>query len=278
MEKTYYEETVVASQAETREAQRTATSPPPEIRIIGTATETARTPVPADTLITAQEEITVTVSPMPSNTLEATETPTEVPTSSVKIVRTATTTQTITPTQVVIVVRSTPTPAQESTVVVETEVMTNTSSVAGTPLPVNTPDPTATPTPYRPGGLVEIEDVLSESMLTERARKDMDDDAISDLRFILKPDGFQVQGTYTTQTIPRISQPLDVKGTFVVRNDSLTTDISSIFVGNTDVTDGYRPGVERGLDSSLYRLLPQRYVQTYEIVNGELVVQSLIRP
>jgi hypothetical protein len=129
--------------------------------------------------------------------------------------------------------------------------------------------------PALPSGLVDIEDVITEAMLTEQAKQDADDDSLSDLTVRLTDEGVTAIGFITV--FPGIRQQLDVSGTLVVENYSLVFEVASIELEGRDVTERYRAQLESRINTSLYRLLPQRYVQSYELADGEIRVESGIR-
>ena len=136
--------------------------------------------------------------------------------------------------------------------------------------------PQATIAPYRPPGLVEVEDILTERMLVEQANRDMDNGTLSDLDIQLTADGFVA--TAKTHLVGLLNGDVVAVGRFVVENESLVVKVSSIKVNGVDVTSQHRATVEDSVTSSLYRLLPERFVQSFVSSGDELIVQSLARP
>jgi len=202
-------------------------------------------PVPSSTL-----ESTATPAP-----IEATSQPTERVTSKITV-RTAVLTQTVQATGTSIIIRRTTSP--------------------DSPIPPPTTTETAFASPVPPQGLVDVEDVITEDMLTAQVEQDGNDTSISDLNIHLTPDG--VVATGRVSVLPGIKRPIEVKGTFAVENDSLVMKVTSILLNDIDVTDQYRVQLEDEVGWSLYQLLPQRYVRSYELAEGQLIVHSEVRP
>lgn len=187
--------------------------------------------------------------------------------SEVTILDSAFLTQTVEPTPLQIVVTSNATPAPTSevaiaTVVVgESNVLTDSSNLMQTQ--VMTP----------PVELVE--DLLTEQMIAEQLLQDVGDLGITDMVITLTPDG--IVGFGSVSTLFGLAQDVRTEGNFLVENESLKVDITSILLGNQDVTAEYSDQLADSVNSSLYRLLPQRYVQGFEAGFGEVRVQSEIR-
>ncbi len=259
LERENYEATVEAAQEATIVAMRQAPSAP-SVLVIGTLGPTIPSDVASPTAVTE----TITVTSM------ATSPP-------------GVTTVAITPNAVATQPNSNVT---VSTMVAEVTATTSSDgsvSEATVPVPTLTdmPDSSITPTvggagvPALPSGLVDIEDVITEAMLTEQAKQDADDDSLSDLTVRLTDEGVTAIGFITV--FPGIRQQLDVSGTLVVENYSLVFEVASIELEGRDVTERYRAQLESRINTSLYRLLPQRYVQSYELADGEIRVESGIR-
>lgn len=301
LEPLYYQQTVDASQQQTRQAPA-ETAPPPKVVTLGTTTPPAEsfalTSTAAATVtapISATSDLTQSVAVAnqeaitPTNTINTplpTPTVTLNPASSVRIISTVVATQTLTPSARIIVVQSTLTPdaaphevtgsevvTQTGAVTTSTAAVTATSSVTTSTTITNT---TATLAPYRPAGMVEVTDILTERMLVEQANRDLEDGTLSNLAIELTSDGFRA--TATTQVIGTVAGDVVATGTFAVENESLVVNIARISVNGIDVTARHRATVEDSITSSLYRLLPRRFVQSYAIQGDEIVVQSLMRP
>ena len=112
--------------------------------------------------------------------------------------------------------------------------------------------------------------------MTAQVEQDADDASISDLHIHLTPEG--VTATGRVSILPGIKRPIEVKGTFAVENDSLVMKVTSILLNDIDVTDQYRAQLEDEVRWGLYQLLPQRYVRSYELAEGQLIVHSEVRP
>jgi hypothetical protein len=130
--------------------------------------------------------------------------------------------------------------------------------------------------PPLPSGLVDTEDVVTEESLTQQVQEDLDDGSLSELTISLSPDG--VQATAIVERLRGVRQRIEAEGTLAVGDYLLVVEVSSIELDDLDVTDLYRGELESRINSSLYRLLPQRYVQSYELAVGEVRVWSKVRP
>ena len=153
---------------------------------------------------------------------------------------------------------------------VSTEVPTETHTAS------DTESVTDTLSPSLPLGLIDTEDVITEEMLTQQARQDTSDDSLSDLTIKPTPEGISAAALVTI--LPGIERRVQVTGTFAIENYSLVVKVSSIQFDGLDVTERFRGQLESSINSSLYRLLPQRYVQSYELADGEVRVHSKVRP
>lgn len=278
-----YEATMVAAKHATIEAMRKGESNR-QVIAIGTVAVTAvmsattpitRTVRPTVSLTpTLSLALTATLTPTPTHLAEIGETPTAMITatqrvvgsSSVKIVRsTVLTTTPVSPT----VASTMPLTPTKKIVIVH---------VDGTPVatqivPVNPDSAGKTPTPA--AGFVAKQDVLSEQMLTTQVQTDASDTTLSNLVINLQWDG--VYATGDVPTLLGFKQPVEVRGNFAVEHDSLVFKATTILFKGVDVTEQYRGQLEERVNSSLYHLLPQRYVKSFKLGNGEVVVQSQMR-
>jgi len=282
---TRYQLTVDASQNATRQAERAATSAPPKVIPLGTApvtpenqTSVPPTEAPTATLTAAAPTITATA---PIST-EVSLTP-AVESSTVVVISTSAVTDMPEATPRVIVVRSpsgvadatnmpqsTPTPAASAPVTatasattptLDTAVVTAPSAAAGAPTPT---------------GMMDVEDILTEEMLAAQMRKDAEGTSLSDLTVNLDRSG--VAATGVVRIFPAFRRPITATGNFAVENESLVIKISSILFNGRDVTEKHRAELESNVNTSLYRLLPQRYVQSFEMEDGRVIVHSKMRP
>jgi hypothetical protein len=176
-----------------------------------------------------------------------------------------------------VVAAETPTPTTRR-IVIQSETSPVSPTETPTEIPVASPTESSTGTvlPATPLGLVETEDVITEGMLTEQVKRDADDDSLSDLTIGLAPEGISAVAFVTI--FPGIKRRIEASGTFAVDNNSLVVTVSTIQFDDLDVTERYRGQLESSLNSSLYRLLPQRYVQSYKLGDGEVRVYSRVRP
>lgn len=137
-------------------------------------------------------------------------------------------------------------------------------------------------TPIRPAYLVATVDRLTANQINEQARIDLAADpttgepySILDLELQFTAGGFTAQGRKAM--LPPVLQPLEVEGVFAIKNENLVIDATLIRVGRFNLTESNRFQLESRVNSSLYRLLPERYVQSFRIENDTLIVNSLRR-
>ncbi|MEM7536321.1 MAG: hypothetical protein AAF639_29320, partial [Chloroflexota bacterium] len=248
--------------------------PATPLRILSeTATETA-----------AVETATVQETPTVAKEDEAESTPTaqiesvNVPDSgpSITVVGTVvmTQTQTVTPTAVVIVITS-----EGSVDDSEDEDATPRPTIRSTQ-----PAMTATPQPVNDAQAVSSQDVddenftqdiLTEQMLIEQLQAEADDLTFSDLSLEFSPDGIYAAGDVELSF--GLKRPIKTWANFAIENESLVVDVTTIEFNGIDVTDRFQGQVEEKVNSSLYRLLPERFVQSYELAEGEVTVLSRMR-
>jgi len=195
-------------------------------------------------------------------------TPTVVATVMTAVTNSVTTTASITAT---ITATDTVTPVGTTRVVV---VRANATPAAPSSAPINgrrVPEAST-----RPLGLVASVDVITEEMLTEQMQQDASDAGISDLTVSLTPNGFSALGNIAIR--PALHRPVAMHADFVVENDSLVAKVTSIDFGGLDVTDQYASDLEGRINWGLYQLLPQRYVDAFELGDGQVTVQSQRKP
>ena len=275
-ERNQYQTRVAAAQEATADYQRRATSPPPKVipigtvaQVVGVATNTAFTITPALTPIddsAAALPATPDVSVVPTvatATLEAAAIAAQSAKSTVRILTSTLVTQTVTPTAGIVVVRSTPLP-----------VATSAPTVTGT-VPETMPAPVAVARQSDLSGMVEVEDIITEANLTDRAQQGIEGDSIAGLAIGITAEGLSVQGEAVI--VGAVRRPFEMSGTFAVENESLVVKVVSILLDGQDVTEQYRSQLEESIRWELYRLLPQRYVQSYVLTDGQILVRSLKR-
>lgn len=292
--------TVDTSQNLTREAERAATSAPPKVVPLGTlaATPVQETPIPltetptetptvmvdeAASAITATLPISVQVSLTPAvestvvivssavmtNTPEAT--PRVLVIRSQSGVADSTSTPTGTP---ALAASAPPTTTQGMTI---TQKMTTTHPVStATPVPPVVVAPSPGAGPPTPTGMVDVKDILTEEALAAQMTKDAEGTDLSELSVSLDLNGVAAAGI--VRIFPAFRRPITATGHFAVENESLVVKISQILFNGRDVTEEHRAALESNVNSSLYRLLPQRYVQSFAMEQGRVIVQSKMRP
>jgi len=278
-----YQTAVAVAQAATRRAMSDAPSTV-MVRPIGTLDVTSAVPTEATSIpIGIRADATATAGtgerktrvigvPDATASIHAASTTaiSTVSASSVVTVRTVSATASVTKTESVL-----PTPTLATLHIV---VDSNASPTTRVVTPVVS-DPAATMPavePLRPLRLVDTQDVITEEMLTEQIRLDADDDSLSGLTIKMMPDG--ISGVGVTTFFPGIEGRIEARGVLAVKHDSLVVEVSSIYLDGKDVTEQYSSQLESGVNSSLYRLLPQRYVDSFEIGFGQVRVFSKVRP
>lgn len=233
---------------------------PPELRDERTAYE-ATVAAAREATAQAQRRVQSTVVVLPARQLQplpaATATPTLQPVSGVTIF-------TVTPmgSLAALPATETPQPATITSAPTETQLQTIVVSSGGGPA--------------TPAGMVDVEDRLSEAQLEAQAREEEDAGDLSDIQIAITSEGILV--TAKVKLIAGIRQPLQARGNFAVEDTNLVVNITQIKLEKRDVTVLYQDMVESIIVTSLYNLLPQRYVQSFTALPGEVVVQSKVRP
>ncbi|MFZ4663498.1 MAG: hypothetical protein ACOYNY_41215 [Caldilineaceae bacterium] len=303
-ERTNYETGVETAQSATMEAQRQEGSTR-KVIALGTVAVTASAPVTlsvtdATTATLTAPTVAVATPMLPSTTVVVTSTAIATPTATIVQRATGGTTHEST----VVIVRST----VLSPTVVPTGTLTVTNPVSATaPITATGPiTPTGTPTittrvvviranatpaapsaapsngnriagPHnRPAGLVASVDVITAEMLTQQMAQEAREAGISDLKVRITPDGFYALGNLAIRF--GLNRPVEMYADFAVENDSLVAKVTSIDFGGLDVTEQYASELEEQIKSGLYQLLPQRYVDSFELADGQVTVQSQRKP
>lgn len=189
-------------------------------------------------------------------------------------------------------------PTDDSNSTIESEVQIFTISPQTKPAEITTPIPvqpsstveptnmiTQTPTsdmattvlaPSTPIGMIDVEDILTEAMLVDQLREDDDENDLTNVRISISEQGLTLSADL--DVFAGIKQNIHAEGSFTVKEDNLVVEISSIKLENSDVTRLYKKNFESRVATSLYKLLPLRYVQGFEMRNGEVIVRSKMRP
>ena len=280
-ERAQYETRAASAQQATLEAQRAATSAPPRVVSIGTVKAADVVSTTTSEVATYTATLTVTSQLSPSLEAEASHEsvlPTFIPTatlttplpanSTVKILNRSTVSQTGTPISTVIVVRSTQ---------VANSQVSNSSVVTGTPVPEKTAtisNSAAIPT-VNALGMKFVEDVITEDMLSEQVKTSNEDGSLSDVVIHITSQGLRATGKI--QIAPILQRPFEMSGTFIIENESLAIKVESISLNGNDVTAQYGSDLEDDIRWELYQLLPQRFVQSFTLEDGQITVQSFKR-
>lgn len=222
----------------------------------------------------------------PPPTATAARDDTDTGASTVSVVGSMVLTQTITPTPLQIVVTSvsatseptsdvsiTATPLDTSNSISQTVASTQTTSIAQTSTLTKAAS-TGQSQVIMPVATA-VTDLLTEQMITDQLMQDTGDLGISDMIVRLTPDG--IAGFGSVAGLFGRTQNVETSGQFIVENESLKVNIVSITLGGRDVTEQFSGQLEETVNSSLYRLLPQKYVQSFELGFGEVTVQSELR-
>lgn len=258
LERVYYEQTVAAAQEATRAAERLGSSTRQVVPLGTVATTATAEPKP-----TEFQTITLTSAPSTTVTRTATDTPTAAPTAIVTIISTKEITYTPEATAKVIVIQSGATPVTPQASPSATSVITATV--------------TAYASPSIPSGLVDVQDVITEQMLSEQVAEDAaSDTSLSHLVIELTPEG--IHSVSRIMILPGVTRSIVTTGIFVVENASLKVKVTSILLERADVTEQYRSRLESSLSWTLYQLLPQRYVESFDAEEGQVTVYSKVRP
>jgi len=130
--------------------------------------------------------------------------------------------------------------------------------------------------PATPAILNDVEDILTAEEITEQLTTDASESDFSDIKVFLSEDGVRITSVLTV--LPGITQLVEAIGVFIVKNDSLKVIFYSITADDVDVTEQHCKQLQSRMDSSLYRLLPERYVQSFVLSEGKIVVYSKVRP
>ena len=123
--------------------------------------------------------------------------------------------------------------------------------------------------------MVDVDDIITDQMLNEQVQKDADSGTISDLTVELGPDGVRAYGTVSV--LLGLRRPIEMQGTFAVEEERLVAIATSIVFNGQDVTEPYRHTIEERVNWSLYKLLPQRYVRSFELSWSQVKVHSQMR-
>jgi hypothetical protein len=121
-----------------------------------------------------------------------------------------------------------------------------------------------------------MQDVITEEVLLAQVLQNADALSISDLHIDLTTAGIRATGN--KEILPGLKAPVEAQGAFALAQDSLAVRVMSIVFAGRDVTDLYRRQLEDSVNLSLYQLLPRRYVRAFEMMEGQVVVHSEVRP
>ncbi len=130
--------------------------------------------------------------------------------------------------------------------------------------------------PATPSILNDVNDTLTDGKITEQLLIDAGDSDFHNIQVFLNEGGIHITSVLTV--LPGINQEVKAQGVFTVQQYSLRIVLSSITSDGMDVTSQYCKSLQTRLNTSLYRLLPERYVQDFDLFAGEIVVYSKIRP
>lgn len=267
------------------DSEEIASPPSPTAELASTAEPTATAEVTSTLELTPVADFEAGVEDLPATPATVISETRTTPTATVMVTRTQIPVSTGESSTTVRVIGTVTAPVPLTTtirVVVQSEptAPAPTTTPTGTLGTASTDDPPALATPSRPplpAGMVEAEDIITESSLRDQLAADAagSDLVLGDLAVSLDSDG--VRATAMVETLLGVSQPVDVTGTFAVENDSLVFQVSVIRLNGKNVTSLYRGQLVSSVNSSLYRLLPQRYVKSFTLGDGQVLVNSLTR-
>lgn len=272
-ERDQYDAGVATAQQATSDARLTETPIPPKVVPIGTIKLPvgALSPTATRGIYTPTVTVTLTVPPLSPT---ATSTGTAVLSTSVEVNVTSAVARSTVKIVGSVFITGTATPVGNVT-------------VRSTPMPEASAPPTLTassaeitPTLTAPQvntrGMVEVEDVITAAMLMAQVQRSIEDDSLTLVALDITPQGIRAVGQATL--VGTLQQPLEMQGTFVVENESLVVDVTSVLLNGRDVTARYGSALEDEIRWQLYQMLPQRFVQSYTLYDGQIVVRSLKRP
>lgn len=123
-------------------------------------------------------------------------------------------------------------------------------------------------------GMTAVEDVITEELLAAQLLRDAAQSGfrLADLSVDLTADGVTASGQ--VEVLPKLRQAAQVIAAFVIENESLVVEVTSIRLNNQDVTALYKGMVTSSVNSSLYKLLPQRFVKSFELKDEQVIVHS----
>jgi len=152
-------------------------------------------------------------------------------------------------------------PPEATAIVGATESTLTNSVVGGPPLPAT---------------LIPVEDTITEVQLAEQIRLDAGSSTLPNLSLTITPDGIRAASVVTI--FPGIEQQIEAGGVLDIENYGLVFRAEYVQLNGEDVSARYRESLESQINTSLYRLLPGRFVQSYALGIGEIRVQSGVRP
>lgn len=227
-------------------------------------------PLLPDDLLLARQYYESTVEAAQDGTIAAIRRATSVPT--IRIIGTLASTAADTPSAT-----ATPTATLQTIVIVVQSTLPATASATPAPLqPPPTPAPIAVTGPPTPANMVDVADVITAAALAEQIRRDAAGGALPELTLHISPDG--ISATSAVAIFPGVAAQIEAGGTLAVANDSLVFGATFVRLDGEDVTARYGPILESRINTSLYRLLSERYVQSFELAAGEIRVASKVRP
>jgi hypothetical protein len=130
--------------------------------------------------------------------------------------------------------------------------------------------------PSTPSILKDVQDILTEESLIEQLSIDAENSDFENIEVFLSTDGIQIASELTV--LPGLTQEVYASGVLTIQQDSLRIVLFSITTGGMDVTTEYCKSLQTRLNTSIYRLLPERFVQDFELHDGEIIVYSKVRP
>lgn len=153
--------------------------------------------------------------------------------------------------------------------------VTEPASPTGNPSPGGEAPTAASLGPPTPANLVAIEDRITETQLADQIRQDADN-GLPDLSLTITPEGIHAASAVTL--FPGITQRIEAGGILSIQDNNLVFQTEFVRLNGDDVSALYGDRLESQINTTLYRLLPGRFVRSYELGLGEIRVQSGVRP
>ena len=119
-----------------------------------------------------------------------------------------------------------------------------------------------------------VQDIITVEMLAAQISVSAQNANISELQVELTENGITATGKVDALLL---EIPLEAQGVLSIDHENLVVKVTSVAVGGKDVTELYGGALESMINSDIYALLPRRYVQSFAVSEGQVVVVSQMR-